>query len=335
MTSSSRCAQPENGRKLRWLTIGVVLVAGLYTAGWFYGAGWLKDRLTERLEGDERALSVSCPGLDVRGFPFRIGVFCDGVGITDRLADAAFSAGALRSAAQVYRPGHAIIELDGPADLQATGRLFLRADWRLLRASVVADLFSALDRASLAYDDLTGTVGGGNGGFDAHYTADHGEFHLRRNGTALDVAASADGFSLEGGALRLPALDIATDLAFADAAGWLTKRGPPRDFPLGTSGDLRRLSIDLGQGNVVNLTGTFRITGDGLLNGTFDLDVRGIDSWRDAIVTAFPDTVSVIGNIAETVRGLSSDGKNAIVKLTVADGTVYLGLIPIAFIPAV
>ena len=334
MPSSKAGAQPESGRKFRWLVIGVVLVAALYTGGWFYGAGWVKDLLAQNLERSDRNVTLSCPGLDVRGYPFRIGVFCDRIGIDDRTAGASLSTGALRSAAQVYRPGHAIVELDGPAEIRASRGLSIGADWRLLRASFVANL-SALDRASIAYDDLTGTAASGNGGLDARYAIHHGEMHVRQNGPALDVAASADGLSFEGAGTRLPAIDIATDLTFADAADWLSRRGPPRDFPLGTSGDLRRLSIDLGGGSIANLTGRFLFGDDGLLNGAFDLDVRGIDPWRDAIQTAFPETASTIGNIAETVRALSSDGKNATVKLTVTNGTVYLGLIPIAFIAPV
>jgi hypothetical protein len=103
--------------------------------------------------------------------------------------------------------------------------------------------------------------------------------------------------------------------------------------PLGTSMELRRLSLDLGEGKTATLSGPLSIGDDGYLSGVVDLDIAGIDVWRDRISEAFPEVADSALRIAQVLRGLSKGDDRAVVKLNVQDGTVYLGLFPIAFIP--
>lgn len=333
MASSSRTDASGVTRKLVRLAIAVVLAGALYTGGWFYAASWLKETLTRQLTASEQGLhSASCNNLSVRGFPFRIGLFCDAVGIDDRASGLSASFGALRSAAQVYRPGHAVIELDGPAQMRVTPDLVLDADWDLLHASVVA-WTDGLDRASVAYDGLKGRLNVPSEGLSLGIAATHGEKHVRRSGEALDVAASLDALSLDLGDRTLPPLDVAVDMTIADAAGWISVEGPPADAPLGASVELRRLSLDLGEGKVASLSGPLKIGEDGYVSGTLDLDIAGISVWRDRISEAFPEIADTAARVAQAIEGLSKGGDRAVVKLNVRDGTVYLGLFPIALIP--
>jgi hypothetical protein len=334
MASSSRATGSGSTRKVAWLAFAVVLAVVLYSAGWFYAAGRLEASLGARLEASrDRAVSASCPGLEVRGFPFRIGVFCTSVGFDDQASGTSGNFGALRSAAQVYRPGHAVVELDGPAQVRISPDIALVADWSLLHASGVAWL-DGLDRASLAYDDLKGRFNAPAAEVSLGFSAGHGEVHVRQDGEALDVASSATGLVLDLDGRAMPSLDVSVDLTLVDAARWISVEGPPANAPLGVRGELRRLSLDLGNGQVASLSGPMRIDEDGYLSGTFDLDVRGISAWRDRISEAFPEVSKNVGRIAEVIRGLGG-GEQAVVKLTVTDGTVYLGLFPIAFIPPV
>lgn len=333
MASSSRAAPSKTTRKLTWLAIGVSIAAAVYAGGWLYAAGWVKERLSRRLEASQgRMVAYSCGDLDVRGFPFRIGVFCDTVGIDDRPSGLSATFGALRSAAQVYRPGHAVIELDGPAQVRVTPDLALFADWSLMHASAVA-WTDGLDRASLAYDALKGRFTAPSAGLSVGIAARHGEAHVRRSGEALDVAGSSDGLVLDLGDRVLPPLDAAVDLTIADAAGWISAGGPPDDAPYGAKAELRRLSLDLGGGHRAVLSGPLSLGQDGMLSGTLDLDIEGISVWRDRIVEAFPEIADTANRVALAISGLSKGGDRASVKLALRDGTVYLGVFPIAFVP--
>ncbi len=333
MASSSRTDASGVTRKLIRLGVGVVVAGALYTGGWFYAASWVKDTVDRQFAASEQGMhSASCSNLAVRGFPFRIGLFCDSVALDDRPTGLSATFGALRSAAQVYRPGHAVLELDGPAQVRITPDLVFDADWNLLHASAVA-WTDGLDRASVAYDGLKGRLNVPSEGVSLGIAATHGEKHLRRSGEALDLAASFDALSLDLGDRVLPPLDAVVDLTIADAAKWISVEGPPADAPLGASMELRRLSLDLGNGKVASLSGPLKVGDDGFVSGTLDLDIAGIAAWRDRISEAFPEIADTAAQVAEAIKGLSKDGERAVVKLTVDGGTVYLGLFPIAFIP--
>lgn len=333
MASSSRADASGVTRKLVLLAIAIVLAGGLYTGGWFYAASWLKERVTEELAASgQGARSTSCSNLSVRGFPFRIGVFCDALGIDDHASGLSATFGAVRSAAQVYRPGHAVIELDGPAQVRVTPDRVLDADWELLRASVVA-WTDRLDRASVAYDGLRGRLNAPSEGLSLGLAATHGEKHVRRSGEALDVAASLDGLSLDIGGKMLPPLNVAIDLTIADAAGWISKEGPPPTLPLGTSAELRSLSLDLGEGSRMTLSGPVSVGEDGYISGVLDLSIEGVTAWRDRISGTFPEAAETARRVAGAIKGLSGGKDRATVKLTIREGTVYLGLFPVAEIP--
>ena len=335
MASSSRAAASGTTRKLAWLAAAVVLAVALYTGGWFYAAGRLTDRLAGRLDASRgEMVSLTCGDLSVRGFPFRIGVFCDTVGVDDRPSGLSATFGALRSAAQVYRPGHAVVELDGPAQVRVTPDRVFVADWSLLRASAVA-WTDGLDRGSLAYDGLKGRLTVPSAAFSLGVSVGHGEAHLRRSGEALDAAGAAERLSLDLGDRVLPPLDVAVDMTIADAAGWISAEGPPDDAPYGAKVELRRLSLDLGEGRRAALSGPLTIGEDGYLSGTLDLDIEGISVWRDRIAEAFPEVEETARRIAQAILGLSGGKERAVVKLNLRDGTVYLGPFPIAFLPPI
>lgn len=333
MASSSRADASGVTRKLILLAIGVVLFIALYTGGWFYAASWLKERLDRELAASAQGMhSASCGNLDVRGFPFRIGVFCDSVAVDDRPSGLSATFGALRSAAQVYRPGHAVFELDGPAQVRVTPDLVFDADWDLMHASAVA-WTDGLDRFSAAYDGLKGKLNMPSDGLSVGIAAAHGEKHVRRSGEALDVAASLDTLSLELNGKALPPMNVAADLTIADAARWMSAEGPPPNLPLGTSTELRSLSFDLGAGQKLTLSGPVTIGEDGYVSGALDLTIEGITAWRDRVSEVFPQAAKTAKRVAEGVKVLSGGQERAVVKVNIRQGTVYLGLFPVAEIP--
>ncbi|PTM96548.1 DUF2125 domain-containing protein [Mycoplana dimorpha] len=329
MTPMNGATGGTSARKVWILALAIAAFLALYTVAWFFGADRLKGYVRHRLS--DASVAVACTGLEVRGFPFRIGVFCDAVGIDDKRTGTSASFGALRSAAQVYRPGHAVMELDGPALVRVSPDIALTADWNLMQASAVAGTVG-LERASIASNGLKGTFTADMGETKLAFLARHGETHLRANGEALDAALSLDGLELTAADTVVPKADVIVDMTIADAAGWL-QDGPPINAPRRTKGDIRNLRVDFGNGNSAAVSGNFAIDDEGLLSGKFQLEISGIDALRDAVAQAFPEIADTASSIADTIRGLSG-GKNARVKLRANDGVLYLGLIPIATIAA-
>ncbi|WP_438751989.1 DUF2125 domain-containing protein [Pararhizobium sp. O133] len=344
MTATDLAAPTTGSRKIRRLGIGILLFILLYTGLWFFAANRIESRLATYLSQGSAARTVECTDMDIRGFPFRIGLFCDKVRVDDTARGASATFGALRSAAQVYRPGHAVIELDGPAEVRFSPGISFSADWDLLHASLQATL-SGFDRTSLTYDTLAGTavlpaleedaIPG-----DTHrlaFTADHGELHLRQNGDDLDAAASIDGFDtkIDGGPSLLPALNASADLTFVGRAALMNAGGLQPGALHGAKGEMRALTLDLGNGMVTTASGPFSVDDQGLISGEFSVTMKNIEGWRQNLIKAFTDKdgTAMINNIANMLTALA-DGKNeATVKLNVRDGVAFLAFFPIGVLP--
>lgn len=336
MTATAVANRSSVSRKILWLAAGIALVSGLYSAGWFVAADQVEKRLTAYLtERQASGFGGECAEMEVRGFPFRIGLFCDKVRLDDTRHGASASFGALRSAAQVYQPGRAVIELDGPAEIRVSPGATISADWTLLHASLAATL-SGVDRTSLAYDNLTGTARSPLTGKGLGFGASHGEIHLRQNGGDLDAALSIDKLDLrpgEGPSLAPPA-DVTMELTVAGKAEWLQAASFSPHMLRATSGELRQLTLDAGSGMSAKLSGPFSVDDQGLISGEFSLVIANIDSWRESLVKIIPGEAELLDNIANMLKALSGGRNEATVKLNVRDGTAFLAFVPIGVLPA-
>jgi hypothetical protein len=147
MPSSANGPSPVS-RKFAWL-VGAMVAGGLlWTFGWFFFAARIEDQLPTtlaRIVGP--GASAECADAEVRGYPFRVGLFCETVSYANPAQRIVATSGAFRSAAQFYRPQHVVGEIDGPFMLDTSG-LILRADWQLMQASVRA-ISNGLDRGSI------------------------------------------------------------------------------------------------------------------------------------------------------------------------------------------
>ncbi|HTN97809.1 MAG TPA: DUF2125 domain-containing protein [Nordella sp.] len=345
MTSTDTAERSGASRKIRWLAIGILLFIILYSGAWFLAAHLLQGKLQAFL-GDQRAapVSVDCGGMNVAGFPFRIGLFCDTVRLDDTARGASVSLGALRSAAQVYQPGHAVVELDGPAQIRVSPGLSVSADWSLLHASLRATL-SGLDRLSLTYDQLDGTAvlpafddQAAPGGTDRlAFAARHGEVHLQQNGGDLDMAASVEGFDAKpaDGASFLPPIDGSIDLTLTDRASLMEAGGLRPGALRGSKGEIRNLTLDLGEGMVATASGPFSIDDQGLISGELSVTMKNIEGWRRNLVKTFSDEdeTAMVNNIANMLTALASGRNEATVKLNLRDGIAFLAFFPIGELP--
>lgn len=336
MTATEVANGSPAGRKFFWLAVGIVLVTGLYSGGWFLAADQIEKRLPGYLDENRASgLSGECADMEVRGFPFRIGLFCDKVRLDDRRHGASASFGALRTAAQVYQPGHAVIELDGPAEIRFSPGVSISADWTLMHASLKATL-SGVDRTSLAYDNLTGTVRSPLIDRALGVGAKHGELHLRQNGEDLDAAINVEKLDLrpEDGPSFAPPANIAADLTIKGKAEWLQGSALSPHMLRGTKGELRQVTLDMGDGMSARLSGPFSVNGQGLVSGEFSLMLNSISAWRENLVNAVPEETDLINNVANMLAALAGGKDEATVKLNVRDGTAFLAFVPIGVLPA-
>ncbi|MCO6188164.1 DUF2125 domain-containing protein [Rhizobium sp. L1K21] len=317
------------------LILGLCIIAFclLYTGAWFWAAGKTKTWVTDDLaNGSFNGINVQCANSDVRGYPFRIGIFCDTITTEGVQPGTQASFGAFRSAAQVYAPGHAVFELDGPAVVRPERGILASLDWDLLHGSVVAGL-DGIDRTSIETNNAKIDLQSDLADESLGITLQHGELHMRRNNDDLDIAASTRGTSLSSTLpySTLPPFGLSSDLTLTGYAPFLAGQRPLSGQAV--SGEIRHLALDFGEQGSLQLSGPFTKEADGILSGEFDVKATNFKMLGTVLKEAFPDATQAINLTEQLLRGLTGDGETASVHLSVRRGSVFLGFIPLGVIP--
>ncbi len=337
MTSSIQSGQTTATRKVVLLGVLVVVAAAVYSGGWMLAATMMQKRVAELLSGGNAAgAEVRCKDIDVRGYPFRIGLFCSAITIDDRFNGISASLGAFRSAAQVYAPSHFVWEMDSPAELRSALGFSFSIQWDKLRSSVSA-WFDGLSRSSLVAEGLKVDVTAVAGGRTVSVRGEHGEFHVRRNGEDLDAAALVKNTVVtlpNATRLALPPFSASVDVTMLGKATLLDPvRNAAATELYGSEGEIRRLVIDLGEGRVLTVSGPVSVGDDGNLSGKLHLELEKVEGWKDALTTAFPDSSENFASAAKVLTALFGGRDSGSAELSLREGVVSVGIIPIGVLP--
>lgn len=334
MASLNQPTASTAGRKIRRLGIGVAIAIALYTAGWYYAAnrleGFLNNALVASAEGP---VAADCNGLSVGGFPFLIGVTCEKTGLLDQPNGIKAAFEGFRSAARIYMPGTAIVEIDGPAQVSSAYGVSAKGDWQSLRASLSANL-DGLKKASFEGRAVTAKIASDRTFQSFNLAIGHPELHVRANGDDLDIALLTEDvdFSMEGFIQPLPRLSASADLTLVGKSHVLNGKAYGGKE---TSGELRALKVDMGQGMYAELSGPFSIDAEGWVSGSLVLYVENLDLWEKTLLTGFPEASGTISGMSEMLRGLTKGRDKVSVNLSIDKGTIMLSLIPIGHIPQI
>lgn len=317
-------------RRFFWLGTAIVVAIALYTAGWFYVADRVADEVRSSLAafsrgGGNRAV---CEGPTVRGYPFRIGVFCDATYFERASAGLSMSTGAFRSAAQVYAPRRAVAEADSPARVLLPGLVPLDLTWGGLRASArlswpLPERFSVEATHLMAVADMPNVVG------PLAFTADSAEFHMRPVDADIDIALRFRAF--ETGRLllphgKLPPLSGFADLSLTDGTAMLRDR--VRDLR-SVAFVVRRVEISSPDGARLTATGWAAIDEDGLIDADLTVGTTDAGALADIVSVAFPEA----GGVASAIAALSALGSSPELPLVIQKGRARLGFIDLGTIP--
>ncbi|MEM9104238.1 MAG: DUF2125 domain-containing protein, partial [Pseudomonadota bacterium] len=242
---NSELPSNPSGRRFYWLAGAIVAAIAIYSAIWFYLAGQLEGRTQTLLSNlGSSDIVAECTDMEVRGYPFRLGLFCSGFQAQDALSDTVVSTGGFRSAAQVYKPNHIVSELDGPVSVASGIGVLADLDWSVLRASTVFNL-SGLERASMESRALNAAVSLDDR--PIRINADSSELHTRQNGADLDTVArfSAAQITVPELAGSLPRMDFQADVTLANRAWLLSGQHAVNDPLRDLSASLNNFNADL------------------------------------------------------------------------------------------
>lgn len=269
-------------------------------------------------ESNGDGVRLACENSAVRGYPFRLGLYCDAVVYENPTEGIGFTAGALRSAAQIYNPRFFITELDGDARLEVPGLVAMKLDWESARASVRFD--SPLpERVSIETRNLTAVTDDGATQLAA---ISEGQAHMRPNAGDVDLALSVKEMRLAEnlvGTGPVPSLDGGVDMVLEDGVAWFAGG----EWSLrGESGTIRNAHIEPGTDASIVASGTFSVDEDGLLDAEVTIEVTNPDRIGKLLADVLPEYE---GQIKSTASGLAALGDKAQLPLRVVKGKVSFG----------
>lgn len=320
-------------RKIVWLGVAVLLAVIAWTGLWFYGASRIEAYLpTAFAAAGKNGAEPRCDNPDIRGYPFRVGLFCDAAGLTLVSEGISASAGGFRSAAQIYDPRHLVSELDGPLVVAGKDGLAAKVDWQLLRAStVLAD--DGLVRGSLEGRTITLDLDGPGLVAKVSAAADRIAIHLRRNAADLDLAADGEGLSSP---LGPSAKVFAVRATVPGGAAMLTAAGVPEADLRGRAIVLHDLSMAFPAGGSLAISGSLSVAVDGLVSGDLKVKMRDQAGLIAALRQSAPELAEQIAGIAQVIAALDIEpGDDAVtLPVTIRDGAMASGFIPLGKLPS-
>lgn len=334
---SSTPTSPKYGQRIKYLGIGIIILGLLYTGAWFWGTSRLKEELSSRLiQQQGNGQSVKCANLDIRGFPFRVGVFCDEVGFDDPAQSVSFKMGAVRSAAQVYNLTQGIVEFDGPLELSLPGNDKVQASWSLLRASAKVDQ-PLPKRASLEATDFSISL---PAQFERPVmNATNIQTHFRTVGQDVDLAASSKNMLIDRlitDGRDIPAFDFSADIGIKNGVALaLSGERDLKKLLLGQSATLRAVSLTFTGGGGFTLSGPVSFDGTGLMNADLSVSFSEATKLGQTIEKIAPELASYVALSLSLAASTAKPGTDPKIDITIRNGRAAIGIIPLGQIPPV
>ena len=330
-----------------WLMVAVIvlLVAGLCGA-WYYGANRLEQEIASLKQHlSDGGVAAGCEGQEIRGFPFRLGVFCDTFFYADPVNGVTVSGNAIRSAAQLYRPGHVVSETDGPLKVSAPGLVPLLLEWEKLRSSVRVSM-SGLRRTSLVAEDIRvsaddlGLVDllGTMQGLQLHFLA--GDENGGNAPQDLVASAAIESWQIDDGGMgQIQPVNFSLLMTVRDGLAMAVSGQDPMVIlrSRGGEAELAGIEFSTGDGGRLRASGPLQLGRNGKLSGELELDLDDPQKLVDYAASVFPPAREMLGNVASYLEAFSANtgGRTQVrgLKLTLRDNKVLLGFIELAELP--
>lgn len=325
------------------LVLVCIVIFG-WSGAWLYLRSVLEGQIETELVamngGDNK---IGCSELAVAGFPFRFEVKCADLQAIDRTGTT-ISLGELRAVALVYNPWHVIFEASGPARIvEAASGGEITAGWSVAQSSV---LFSEIGARQIDVSIQDIVVSLLESTASGQLSAKNSEIHLRPDPGVpgvLETFISLETLS-SNLAPDLPA-PINVNLHFRLPGGMDLLEGKPfyalqRETTGALPLDLVWLSLSSGD---IKLTasGKLRLMPSGALSGKIDVQVARLEGAVELLAALFPNESTLPATIqgAATAFGVSGideqGGQQLSLPLTLDEGTIRIGIIPLGTIPPV
>lgn len=327
-----------SNKRLMILLVLIILIAIVYTIGWFYVANKLETRARSDIARmNEQGMGVQCEDLRTGGFPVRVNVICDSVSWQRPEAGMAFHAGYFASGAPVYAPWSLTNRMSGPAFIEFPGITPLEVNWsnftsnaRLAKPVPTEIALSARDvvvglRTDPSKSEPIGKL-------------EQMDFSVDGSGDLLKLNGRFSGFKLQGDRIGIgqsPEFDGLIDLDISDAASLLSRReNDLRGSLRGHGGTIRQAFISTGSGAMVSVDGNFTIDLDGLVDGDLKLKLVNPQALAAIGQNLFPAQGGNIATMMFAMNAMPKDENgNPTLPIAIRKGKMQSGFIPLGRLP--
>lgn len=314
----------------RLVTFGllVLVLAVIWSGGWFALAAWAEGRVSTVLADiARRGVDVECGERDMVGFPFAMKVACSETALSDRGSGSQARLEGLTAGASVFAPMTAEVDLASPARIQSA--LFTEpaeVQWDETEVDIGMGMsgpksisFEAENlSAVLPFPDVTDArVATASAGGTLTPTAEGGS----------DAALAFTGLALSANGTALPPFNgtIAAQLSV-----------PPRALLSGEAGlqaplsaqDIK-VSLTSGEGRI-DIEGDLSVDAEGIVDGAITLRIAGTDALAAYIAALPPERRqignAVVGGMLAFGRATNLDGKPASeLQIEISRGRAQIG----------
>lgn len=319
--SSSEAISPRPRRLWRWLAAILILLAALYSVGWYFAGRAVSERIDHALADlAKKGVAINCANRAIGGFPLRLGVTCSNIDYQDDQRQIAFAADRLDAGVAAYRPMRVDAQLAPPLRVQSPDFPPLALDWDALSAQV--EVARPLPESiALAARNLSAQSDPDNESDPAKlFDAAEMTAKLRPDGKDLVWAGTFAGLAIDPEMVEgrtIPSLDGAGQATIINGVSMLTDR--PRSLR-GQAIDIAELALSSGEGSLT-LTGPASVDTEGYINADLRITLKNPQAIAQALQTAIPERS---GEIRTAFMGLSFMGKDPSIPLKIVKGRVTL-----------
>lgn len=329
-------------RLFKVVAILAVLVGILWSGLWFAASYVVAGALEKprSLSG----IAAGCAQSSVGGFPLRFEIGCNGLTLDDRSRGLSLRLPGLTATGVLLPPGRFLANARGPVQVRA-GDLQLTAEAGWANASARADVglsglsgfASILETGRLVVDSAVGLL-------PIHVVEfRRAEIELRPSaaaGGSLNLIANIDTLHVERpNGKTLPDVNAVIDVTAVGVGGsigiepalqlarWISDQG----------GQLQIDRVEIRTGALaLRVGGTLTMASTGLLSGKIGLRLLGLNALQEIGEALAPGSSEFLGRLSAAFRQLTKpvntpDGPAQELELTVRNGAVFYGILPLVY----
>lgn len=326
--TSRETTGPRYGHRIAWLAVAIVVAIAAYSAGWYWLAGQVEARTAAAIAGvGARGDKLECTQRETRGYPFRLGLFCDELSFADTGEKVEMKGKGFRTAAQVYNPFHVVGELDEIWIDWLGVTPGLGVNGKDVRFSAVLDR-KLPERVSMTIKDVSVDENPFSRGLNILLRAGEAEAHMRRNGPDVDLAFTAQDVAFQGAAgVRVP--QASADITVRD--GVRLAEALPQSLR-GLSIELRNVALKADGEAGIALSGPVTVDAQGLVDATLQINVQKPQALAAQLAVLAGGNAA---NVETALKGMAMFGDSASVPLSIEKGRARIAFITLGQIPPV